>query len=150
MIRMLGLAAACVVVAVNAPRAQTPAPADTAPMEVTEVSIKSGKLPLSSATNPGPVFFADGAYTNEIKTVIVVQGGRIIRVEYASGTVSRVASIRLQNQRVMLKPPVTALVPVSPFPLPSGTFTTQDGAHSFKVVSGRPTELTVRAGSPQP
>jgi hypothetical protein len=149
MMRMLIVAATCVVVGVNTSVAQSPAPGDSAgPNEVTAVSIKSGKLALSSAANPGPVFLPDGAYTNTGNTVIVVLDGRIIRVEYGSGSISQVASMRVQNQRVMLTPPVVALMSVSPFPLPSGTFTTQDGAHWFKVMSARPIEFVIRSGSP--
>jgi hypothetical protein len=148
--RMLGLSAACFVIAVNAPHAQSPVLTDSAgPNEVTTVSIKSGKLALSSAANPGPVFLADGAYKNESNTVIVILDGRIVRIEYGSGTIARVASIRLHDERVMLTPMVSALMQVTPFPLPSGTFTSQDGALWLKVVSGRPAEFTVRASSPQ-
>ena len=150
MIRMPGLAATCIVVAMNASGAQTPAPADSLrPNEVTAVSIKSGKLALSSSANPGPVFLADGAYKNESNTIIVIVDGRVIRVEYGSGTVSRVASMRVQNERVMLTPPVIALMSVSPFPLPSGTFTSHDGGHWFKVMSGRPTEFSIRSDDQQ-
>ena len=148
MLRTLGLVATGILVAVNAPRAQSPAPEDsTASNEVTAVTIASGKLALSLKGEPGPVFLADGVYTNESKTVIVVLDGRITRIEYASGTVTRVASIRLQDQRVILTPPVTALMPVSPSPLPSGTFTSQDGA-ILRVVSGRPTEFARRGAAP--
>ena|SRR5688572_28283602 len=143
MIRLPGIAAALVMLAVNALPAQMTASADsTAPDEVTRVSIKSGKLALSSAANPGPVFLADGAYTNESNTVIVVLDGRITRVEYGSGKVIQVASVHLQRERVMLMPQVTALMSVSPVPLPSGRFTSENSV-KLTVVSGRPTEFTL-------
>ena len=139
--RMIGLGATCLMVALNATNAQTPAPADTAPNAVTAVSIKSGKLALSSAANPGPVFLPDGAYTNESNTTIVFLDGRILRVEHGSGTVDQVGSVRIQRDRVMLTPSVRALMAVSPFALPSGTFRNQEGNSWFKVVSGKPTEF---------
>lgn len=144
MIRTLGLATACLIIAVNATESQESAPpSDTLSHEVTDVSIKSGKLALSSAANPGSVFLADGAYKNDSDTFIIVVDGRIIRIEYGTGTVSQVATIRLQrDDRVMLTPPVTALMQVTPFPLPSGTFRSQHGA-LLKVSSGRPVEFTL-------
>lgn len=148
MMRLFALAAATVVVVAHTSGAQAPAPIDsTGPQEVTAVSVKSGRLALSSAARPGPVFLPDGAYSNESNTVIVVLSGRIIRVEYGSDAVRQVASTRLQRQQVMLTPPVSALMSVSPFVLPSGTFRSQDGANSFKVMSGRPVEFTFRAVS---
>jgi hypothetical protein len=143
MTRMPGLAAASLLVALNVTGAQTPAPSDTAPNAVTAVSIKSGKLALSSAANPGPVFLPDGAYTNESNTTIVFLDGRILRVEHGSGTVDQVGSVRIQRDRVMLTPSVRALMAVSPFALPSGTFRSQDGNTWFKVESGRPTEFAL-------
>jgi hypothetical protein len=149
MIRIPGIAAACLMVAVSTLPAQTPASADSiGAHEVGALSIKSGKLALSSAANPGPVFLPDGVYTNESNTVIVVLDGRITGVEYESGKHVRVASLHMQRDRVMLTPTVTALMSVSPFPLPSGKFTSQDGV-TLTVVSGRPTEFTLRAAAPQ-
>lgn len=141
------LAAVCLMGALNASLAQEPSSAG--PNEVTEVSIKSGKLALSSAANPGPVFLPDGAYMNDASTTIVIVHGRIVRVEYGSGTAVQVASIRLTNERVMLTPPVTALMQVQPIPLPSGIFRSKDGSSSLKVVSARPTEFVVSASAPQ-
>ena len=146
MLRMLGLGAAGLLVVVNATHAQVPASADTMPPDgVTAVSVKSGRLALSSAANPGPVFLPDGAYTNESNTTLVILDGRIMRVEYGSGTVAQVGSIRMQKDKVMLTPSVRALVSVSPFVLPSGTFRTQDGSSWFRVESGRPVEFTIPA-----
>ena len=151
MIRNVGLVAVLLMVALHAPEAQTSAPADsTRPNDVTAVSIKSGRLALSSTSNPGPAYLPDGAYSNGSGTVLVLLDGRIIRVEYGSGSVSQVASMRIQRDRVMLTPPVTALMSVSPFPLPSGTFTSQDGAHVLTVLSGRPTEFIIQSGERKP
>lgn len=143
--RMLAIAVGGGIAALNVLGAQDSAADSTAPNQVTAVSIRSGKLALSSAANPGPVFLPDGAYRNDANTVIVILDGRIIRVEYGSGTVTQVASSRVQRGRVMLTPPVTALMSVSPFPLPGGTFTHQDGAAWVKIVSAMPTEFVVRA-----
>lgn len=150
MIRIPGITAAFVMLAVSVLPAQTPASAEsTGPNEVTAVSIKSGKLALSSAANPGPVFLTDGVYTDEGNAVIVVLDGRISRVEYASGKLIQVASIHRQRERIMLVPQVSALMSVSPFPLPSGRFTSDNGV-TLTVVAGRPTEFTLRAATPAP
>jgi hypothetical protein len=150
MIRIFALATTWLTIAAHSAYGQPPASADSsASNEVTAVSIKSGKLALSSTANPGPVFLADGAYANEQNTVIVVLHGRIVRIEYASGTVTQVASIRMQKERVMLTPPVVALMAVSPFPLPSGMFRSQDGVSSLRVVGGSPTAFTVPPRSPR-
>ena len=151
MMRIPGVTALLLLVVAVALGAQTtPAAYSARPNDVTAVSIKSGRLALSSASNPGPVYLPDGAYSNGSGTVLVLLDGRIIRVEYGAGTVSQVASMRYQRDRVMLTPPVTALMSVSPFPLPSGTFTSQDGAHVVTVMSGRPTEFIIQSGERKP
>lgn len=151
MMRIPGVTALLILVVADALGAQTTPAADSArPNDVTAVSIKSGRLALSSASNPGPVFLPDGAYSNGSGTVLVLLDGRIIRVEYGSGNVSQVASMRVQRDKVMLTPPVSALMSVSPFQLPSGTFTSQDGAHALTVMSGRPTAFVIQAGAPKP
>lgn len=149
--RIGGIALACVMVFVNAAGAQDNA--DSArvagPHDVISLKIKSGRLALSSASNPGPVFLSDGAYTNDAGIVISILDGRIVSVGYPSGRVDEVASISIQRDRVMLMPPVVALMQVSPFPLPSGTFTTPSGAR-FRVLSARPTEFTLAPAQEQP
>ena len=143
--RIRGIAAALFMFAASM-GAQTPEAVDsTRPNDVTAMSIKSGRLALSSTANPGPVYLPDGAYKNGSGTVLVLLDGRIIRIEYGAGRVSPVASTRIQRRQVMLTPPVTALMSVSPFPLPSGTFTSEDGGSVITVMSGRPTEFTIRA-----
>jgi hypothetical protein len=151
MMRMAGLAAAFVVAAMHATQAQAAAAADSVgPNGVTAVAIKSGRLTLSSAANPGPVVLPDGAYKGDGGTTLVILDGRLTRVEYASGTVVDVASVRVRDQRVIVTPGTTALVQVTPFPLPSGTFANQNGGASIKVVSGRPTEFSMGAPPSQP
>ena len=134
-----------VMLAVNAAHAQDPTVADSIGQNgVRNLSISGGKLVLSSAAHPGPASMPNGAYESDAKTVIVFLDGRITRVEYATGTISQVASMRLQNGRVMLMPPVTALMQISAFPLPSGTFTMRNGSAFLKVVSGRPAEFSLQ------
>jgi hypothetical protein len=147
-VRMLGLSVISMIAALNAAQAQTDTTQPKGPDEVTAVSVKSGKLALSSTANPGPVFLPDGAYTNENNTVVVILDGKIMRVEYGSGSVTVVGSMRMQKEKVMLTPSVRALMSVTPFPLPSGTFTSKDGSASFTVFSGRPTEFTLPPQSP--
>lgn len=107
---------------------------------VTAFSVKSGRIMLSSAANPGPVNLPDGSYTNG-DAFMVILGGRIIRVQ-ASVSVDR-------NRIVMLRPAASALMQVSDIPLPSGTFISEDKASSISVMSGRPTAFTPPGSSPK-
>jgi hypothetical protein len=142
--------AVALALAMNAATAQTAAPADSAsPNDVRAVSIKSGRILLSSAANPGPVVLADGAYASSGGTVIVIVDGKIARVEGSSGKVTLVGSSRMNRQRVMLTPVVGALiVAVTPFALPSGTFRATDRVTFFRVVDGRVMEFTLPPKAP--
>ena len=140
-------------ISATAVSAQTPAlvpPPDsaiaslTAQNSVTAVSIKSGRLVLSSAANPGKTLVPDGTYTNELNTIIVIADGRIARIQESSGAIMEVESIRQSRQGVIrVVPSTNALMAVSERPLPSGTFRTEDGQSSIKIVFGRPTEFTI-------
>lgn len=142
-------------ISATAVSAQTPAlvpPPDSAiagmvaQNAVTAVSIKSGRLVLSSAANPGKTLVPDGTYTNELNTIIVIVNGRITRVQESSGSIVEVESIRQSRQGVIrVVPSTNALMAVSERPLPSGTFRSEDGQSSIKIVFGRPTEFTVAA-----
>jgi len=143
--RIPGITAACLLAAFHVSLAQEPAPADSSAFDVvTSVSIKSGRLALATAGVSEPMYLPDGAYRSDTKTVLVILDGRISRVEYASGTITPVASARMERGRVMLTPPVGALMQVTPFPLPTGTFTNEDASVTLKVVSGQPRELRRR------
>ena len=142
-------------ISATAVSAQTPAlvpPPDSAiaglaaQNAVTAVSIKSGRLVLSSAANPGKTLVPDGTYTNELNTIIVIVNGRIARVQESSGSIVEVESISQSRQGVIrVVPSTNALMAVSERPLPSGTFRSEDGQSSIKIVFGRPTEFTIAA-----
>jgi hypothetical protein len=111
---------------------------------VTAFAIKSGKLVLSSAAHPKPVHLADGTYTNQAGVILVVVDGEITRIQESTGGITEVSSIRLNRQRIIrVMPSTTALMTVSDMPLPSGTFTSEDGRSSFTIVYGRPTAFTL-------
>jgi hypothetical protein len=159
MLRMLRRAAILASVTASAISAQTSSPADVSGTTmqdsatlnaVTEFSVRSGKLALSSAANPGPVYMPDGTYTNQADLIIVIFNGHITRVQESSGGITEISSIRLNRQRVIrLTPSTNALMAVSDMPLPSGTFKSADGQASFTIVYGRPTAFTLSAKSDQ-
>ena len=103
--------------------AQTPSPAaapdsivqDSAALNaVKDFSIRSGKLVLSSAANPGPVYLPDGTYSDESNTAIVIRDGRIARIQQASGDLIEVSAVRLNRRGVITVTPSTnALMAVS-------------------------------------
>lgn len=112
---------------------------------VTSYSVKSGKLMLSSASNPGPVQMPDGTYSNESGTVIVFLDGTITRVQRAE-RITEITNVRLNRQKtVLLTPSTNALMSVSDMNLPSGTFKTEDGKYWLRVVIGRPAEFGIDA-----
>ena len=133
--------------------AQTPSPAaapdsivqDSASLNaVKDFSIRSGKLVLSSAANPGPVYLPDGTYSDESNTAIVIRDGRIARIQQASGDLIEVSAVRLNRRGVITVTPSTnALMAVSDMPLPTGTFKSDDGVSSIRIVLGRPTAFTI-------
>jgi hypothetical protein len=133
--------------------AQTPSPAappdsivqDSAALNaVKDFSIRSGKLVLSSAANPGPVYLPDGTYSDESNTAIVIRDGRIARIQQASGDLIEVSAVRLNRRGVITVTPSTnALMAVSDMPLPTGTFKSDDGVSSIRIVLGRPTAFTI-------
>ena len=136
--------------AVAAQTAPAVAVADTAVQDtaarnvVTAFAIKSGKLALSSAAHPKPVSLPDGTYTNQAGVILVVVDGKIARIQESTGGVTEVSSIRLNRQRIIrVMPSTTALMTVSDMPLPSGTFTSEDGRSSFTIVYGRPKAFTL-------
>jgi hypothetical protein len=144
------------VAAASAAYAQEPLPA-AAPAAldsstrnvVTAFSVRSGKIALSSAANPGPASLPDGTYTNENNTIIVILDGRIVRIQTSSGAITEISSARVTRLHgIMLTPSTNALMAVSEITLPSGTFKSEDGASSVTVVAGRPTAFTLSSALP--
>jgi len=149
MISILGFCGVCVIAGAartaQAQDAVLAAPPDSS--AVTSFSIKSGKIALSSLKNPGPVYLPDGTYTNEGGAVLVILDGHITRLQRnPDGEMTEIASIRLNRLHgIQLTPSTNALMTVSEITLPTGTFTSADGASSMRVVSGRPTTFTIPA-----
>jgi len=149
MLRRIALLTALSATAVSA---QTPGSAqDSAgpgsPTTVTSFSIKSGKLLLASAGNPKGVTLPDGTYTNESQTILVIINGSITRVQQSTGEIVEIASARVTRQnQIRLTPSTNALMAVSEMPMPSGTFTSDDGHSSFTILLGRPTAFTLASG----
>ena len=89
MIRSVGLVVVMAAVTATGISAQTPSPAPVADSAadpalrnaVTSYAMRSGKLALSSAANPGPVFLPDGTYTSEAGTIVVIVDAIINRVQ---------------------------------------------------------------------
>src|SRR5512141_187337 len=141
----------------TAASAQTPSPvaapdttvqASAALNAVKNFSIHSGQLVLSSAANPGPVYLPDGTYTDESSTAIVIRDGRIARIQQASGDLIEVSAVRLNRRGVITVTPSTnALMAVSDMPLPTGTFKSDDGVSSIRIVLGRPTAFTIASSN---
>jgi hypothetical protein len=116
---------------------------------VTDYSIKSGKLALASAANPGKVYLPDGTYTNEAGTIIVILGGKITRVQGSEGDLTEISAVRVNRFRyVMLTPSTNALNTVSEIQLPSGEFKSGDGAATITIVSARPIRFTLTGSAP--
>ncbi|HUQ48957.1 MAG TPA: hypothetical protein VM053_12055 [Gemmatimonadaceae bacterium] len=157
MIRTLLLTFGCLVCGANAVSAQALAPAappeavdSTAPIPVTSYAVKSGKIALSSAMSPKPVFLPDGTYTNDGGTVIVIVDGVIVRLERDGGEATFIESVRTnRDKQIMLTPSTNALMQVTDMRLPSGTFRAADGKSSFSVVMGRPTAFNLPGASPE-
>jgi hypothetical protein len=111
---------------------------------VTKFSVRSGKIALSSAANPGPVYMPDGTYTNESGTIIVILNGSITRLQQSTDEIVEIASLRLNRQdMIRLTPSTNALMAVTDMPLPSGTYKAEDGRASVTFLSGRPTAFTL-------
>jgi hypothetical protein len=132
--------------------AQTAAPAlsdtaETHPNAVTAYAIRSGKLMLSSRTNPEPVSLPDGTYKNQSDLIVVIMNGRVTRIQETTDRITEISSMRLNRQKlVTLMPSTNALMAVNELLLPSGTFTSEDGKTSFTIVFGRPTAFTLSGG----
>ena len=113
---------------------------------VTEFSVKSGKIALTSLANPGRAYLPDGTYTNDSGTILVILDGTIVRLQRESGEVTEIASVRLNPRHgIMLMPSTNALMAVSEITLPTGNFRSEDGLSTMKVLSGRPTAFTIPA-----
>jgi len=152
-IRPLVLGMFSVLVTASAGHAQTPATAiavDTIALNtVTDYSVKSGKLVLSSVANPGKVHLPDGTFTNEAGAILVILGGKIARVQGSEGDLTEISAVRMNRfQRIMLTPSTNALNTVTEIPLPSGEFRSEDGAATVTIVSGRPIRFTLAGSAP--
>ena len=102
---------------------------------------------LSSKANPKPVSLPDGVYKNQSDLVLAILDGRVTRLGESTGEITEVASMRLNKDRlVKLTPSTNALMTVTDITLPSGTFTSEDGRSSVKIVFGRPMAFTVPGG----
>lgn len=131
---------------------QAPASSDIAaaanPNAVTTYVMKSGKLMMSSKTNPKPAPMPDGTYTNQDNLIIVLLDGSVTRVVRSTGETIEVASMRINRQQsIRLTPSTNALMAVSDMPMPSGIFKSADGLSSVTIVLGRPMEFTVPAAN---
>lgn len=148
-IKAIFLAAIVSIVAASGASAQDSTSVDAAMKNVvTTFSVKSGKLVLSSAANPGKSHLPDGTYTSEDGSIMVIVDGRITRFQRGSGEIVEIANVRLTRLGlVALTPSTNALMAVSDFNLPSGTYKSEDGLSSLSVVAGRPTLFTLPGGS---
>ena len=126
--------------------ASTPEPAvDSATLyNVTEYSVKTGRLVLASAANPIPVFLPDGTYTNEAGENFVISDGKVVRIIDGAGQATDIAHTRKNRfGLITLTPSTNALMTVSDVKLPSGNFTSDDGLVTFRSVLGRPTSFRI-------
>ena len=141
LIKAILLAAIVSIVAASGASAQDSTSVDAAMKNVvTAFSVKSGKLVLSSAANPGKSSLPDGTYTSEDGSIMVIVDGRITRFQRGSGEIVEIANVRVTRLGlVALTPSTNALMAVSDFNLPSGTYKSEDGRSSLSVVAGRPT-----------
>jgi hypothetical protein len=147
MTSILRLSGVCVL-AIAARTAHAQAPTVVEPPDssaVTSFSIKSGKIVLSSLKNPGKDYLPDGTYTNEGGTIIVILDGKIVRLQRGDpAEITEIASVRLNPRHgIQLTPNTNALMAVSEITLPTGTYTSEDGASSMRVVSGTPRMFTI-------
>ena len=95
----------------------------------------------------GPVALPDGVNKNQSDLVLAILNGRVTRMGESTGEITEIASMRLNKDRlVKLTPSTNALMAVTDVTLPSGTFTSEDGRSSVKIVFGRPTEFTIPGG----
>jgi hypothetical protein len=146
MVLVAYLIAAATATAQTSPPASPPEPAvDSATLyNVTEYSVKSGKLVLASAANPIPVYLPDGTYTNEAGESFVISDARIVRFLDAAGQSTDIANTRKNRfGLITLTPSTNALMAVSEMKLPSGNFTSDDGLVTFRSVLGRPTSFRI-------
>lgn len=145
---MLRFVAVLAVFGVSALSAQESDTTAVNPHAVTAYALKSGRLLLSSKANPKPARMPDGAYANQDNVVIVFLDGSVTRVQRSTGEITEIESMRLnRQQRVTLTPSTNALMAVSDLPLPSGTFTSEDGRSSVTFILGRPTEFTLTSNN---
>lgn len=153
MVRMLRTIAVLSVLGPGTAAAQTPSASleDSAVQDSNAVSaynIRSGKLMLSSKANPKPIALPDGTYANQSGVILVFMDGRVARVQESTDEITEIESMRLNNQRlVRLMPSTNALMAVTEFSLPSGTFTSEDGRNSVTIVFGRPTAFMISGGT---
>lgn len=133
----------------SSPAASTDVPGNSTQNVVTAYAVKSGKIALSSAANPKPVFLPDGTYTNESGTILVILEGVLTRLQQSTGEITEINSVRKTRQDVIvLTPSTNALMQVTDIKLPSGTFRSEDGRSSITVVAGRPTAFTIPGNPP--
>ena len=146
LIRSIPLAAIISIVAASGAFAQDSTPLDSAMRNVvTAFSVKSGKLVLSSAANPGKSYLPDGTYSTEDGAILAIVDGRISRFQRATGEIVEISNVRVTRLGlVALTPSTNALMAVSDFNLPSGTYKSEDGKSSLTVVAGRPTAFVLR------
>ena len=149
LIKSIPLAAIISVVAASGAWAQDSTSVDSAMRNVvTTFSVKSGKLVLSSAANPGKSNLPDGTYTSDDASIMVIVDGRITRFQRGSGETVEIQNVRVTRLGLIaLTPSTNALMAVSDFNLPSGTYKSEDGRSSLTVVAGRPTAFTIPGGS---
>lgn len=146
LIKSISLAAIISIVAASEAFAQDSTPVDSAMRNVvTAFSVKSGKLVLSSAANPGKSYLPDGTYSTEDGAILAIVDGRISRFQRATGEIVEISNVRVTRLGlVALTPSTNALMAVSDFNLPSGTYKSEDGKSSLTVVAGRPTAFVLR------
>ena len=146
LIKSISLAAIISIVAASEAFAQDSTPVDSAMRNVvTAFSGKSGKLVLSSAANPGKSYLPDGTYSTEDGAILAIVDGRISRFQRATGEIVEISNVRVTRLGlVALTPSTNALMAVSDFNLPSGTYKSEDGKSSLTVVAGRPTAFVLR------
>lgn len=149
LIKSIPLAAIVSIVAASGAWAQDSTSVDSAMRNVvTSFSVKSGKLVLSSAANPGKSNLPDGTYTSDDASIMVIVDGRITRFQRGSGEIVEIQNVRVTRLGLIsLTPSTNALMAVSDFNLPSGTYKSEDGRSSLTVVVGRPTMFIIPAGN---
>lgn len=148
LIRSVKLAAIISIVAASGASAQDSTSVDSATRNVvTSFSVKSGKIVLSSAANPGKSYLPDATYSTDEGAILVIVDGRISRFQRASGEMVDISNVRLTRLGLIaLTPSTNALMAVSDFNLPSGRYKSEDGRSSLTVIAGRPTAFTIPGG----